>query len=69
MKKITLKQFEKNEDDLYILYDRFTFWEFYKTLRKEDYDPEQALNFIFARCSLSVLIFQECIWNNKYKYI
>ena len=69
MQKNILKQFKKNKDNLYILHDRFTFWEFYKILRKRDYDSEQSLNFIFERCSLSMLIFQECIWNDRYKHI
>lgn len=69
MKEILNRQFVKNNDNLFILYDRFSFWEFFEILRKSDYEPEQALNFIFANCSLSALVFQECINNKKYNKI
>lgn len=58
-------EFEKNEKDLFVVYDRFTFWEFFKILRKANYKSEQALQFVFANCSLSALVFQECINNGK----
>lgn len=62
MKKALNQQFFKNSDNLFILHDRFSFWEFFKILRKNDYECEEALNFIFANCSLSALVFQECIF-------
>lgn len=64
-----LKQFKKNQENLYVLHDKFSFWEFYKILRKKGYKPDSALNYIFANCSLSALIFEECIWDKKYKEI
>jgi len=67
MNKILNQQFAKNNKNLFILHDKFSFWDFFKILRRNNYEPEQALNFIFSKCSLSALVFQECIINNKYK--
>lgn len=67
MRKILNQQFVQNSDNLFILHNKFTFWEFIKILSKNDYKSEEALNFIFANCSLSAVVFQECIINNKYK--
>jgi len=69
MKKILNQQFSQTSDNLFVLQDKFTFWEFIKILRKNDYNSEEALNFIFANCSLSAGVFQECIINNKYTTI
>jgi len=67
MKKILNRQFIKNNRNLFILHDRFSFWNFFKILRRNNYEPDQALNFIFENCSLSAIVFQECILNNNYK--
>ena len=67
MKKILNSQFLKDQNNLFKLHDKFTFGEFYKILRKNSYEPDQALNFIFAHCSLSTMVFQECIISYKYK--
>ena len=69
MKKTLNRQFVKNNENLFILHDKFSFWDFFKILRRNNYEPEQALNFIFSKCSLSALVFQECIINNKYNFI
>jgi len=69
MKKIFNQQFMKNSENLFILHDRFSFWEFFKILRRSNYEHEEALNFIFVNCSLSALVFQECIDNERYKKI
>lgn len=67
MKKILNQQFIKNSGNLYIIHNKFAFWDFFKILRKHDYEAERALNFIFANCSLSALVFQECIISKKYR--
>jgi len=67
MKKILNLQFVKNNENLFIIHDNFSFLGFFKILRRNNYDSEQALNFIFLKCSLSAVVFQECIINNKYK--
>lgn len=67
MRKVLNQQFFKNNNGLFIVHNRYTFWEFFKILRKYDYDVEGALNFIFANCSLSALVFEECIFNDRYK--
>lgn len=67
MKKILNEIFIKNPENLFILHDEFSFWDFFKILKKYNYKSEQVLNFIFENCSLSAMVFQECIINNKYK--
>ena len=67
MRKILNQQFIKNDDNLYILNNLFIFWDFFKILKKHGYETENALAFIFANCSLSALVFQECIINKKYR--
>lgn len=67
MIKVLNQQFIQNSDSLYILHNKFTFWDFFKILKKHGYEAEDALNFIFANCSLSALVFQECIINKKYR--
>ena len=67
MKKILNSQFLRDQNNFFKLHGEFAFWEFYKILRKNSYEPEQALNFIFENCSLSALVFQECIINKKYR--
>jgi len=52
-----------------VLHNKFDFWEFFKLLQRENYDSEQILQFIFAKASLSTLVFQECIYNKKYKKV
>jgi hypothetical protein len=69
MKNFLDYQFKRNSDNLFILHDKSTFWKFFKILRKNNYKPGEALNFIFTNCCLSALVFQECIYNNKYKEI
>jgi hypothetical protein len=66
MRKILNQQFVQNKDNLYILHGEFVFWDFFKILKRHGYEPEDALNFIFTNCSLSAVVFQECIINNKY---
>jgi len=65
MEKFLDEMFLKDCNNLFIVHDGFTFWEFFKILRKNDYEPEETINFIFANCSLSALVFQECINNEK----
>ena len=67
MKKILNRQFVKNNENLFILHDQFFFWDFFKILRRNNYESDQALSFIFVNCSLSAIVFQECIMNNGYK--
>lgn len=62
-----LKEFPKDHNGLYIVYDLFTFDNIFRLLLKNDFDHEEALLFILAKCSLSALVFQERIHNNAYK--
>ena len=62
-----LKEFPKNENDLFIVYDRFTFDNLFRLLLVNGFDHEDALYFMLANCSLSALVFQERIHNKKYR--
>lgn len=62
-----LKEFPKNENDMYIVYDRFTFDNLFRLLLKADFDYKDALYFMLANFSLSALVFQERIHNKKYR--
>lgn len=62
-----LNDFQKDKNNLYIVYDRFTFDNLFRLLLVNDFDHEDALSFILANCSLSALVFQERIYNKKYR--
>ncbi|MCX5718400.1 MAG: hypothetical protein NT055_00275 [Nitrospirae bacterium] len=62
-----LKEFPKNENDMYIVYDRFTFDNLFRLLLQAYFDHEDALYFMLANCSMSALVFQERLHNKKYK--
>lgn len=61
-----LKYFPKDEACLYIIYELFSFDNFFRLLLKDEYDHEDALEFMLASCSFSALVFQERIHNKKY---
>ena len=61
------QKFSKDQNDLYIVYDLFTFDNLFRLLLKNDFNHEEALSFILGNCSLSALVFQERIHNNRYK--
>lgn len=62
-----LKKFPKDENDLYIVYDLYTFDNLFRLLLASGFDHEDALSFILANCSLSGRVFQEKIHNLKYE--
>ncbi len=62
-----LKKFPKDRNGLYIVYDLYTFDNFFQLFLKSWHDHEEALLFILGHCSLSALVFQERIHNKKYK--
>jgi len=62
-----LKEFPKNENDMFIVYDRFTFDNLFRLLLANDFDHEDALYFMLANCSMSALVFQERIHNKAYR--
>jgi hypothetical protein len=61
-----LKPFPKDKNGLYIIYDGFTFDNLFRLLLKDGFNLDEALNYIFANCSLSALVFQERIHNKHY---
>lgn len=66
---VFLRKFPKDENGLYIVYDRFTFDDLFWQLLENDFDHEDALWFILSNCALSALVFQERIYNKRYKKI
>ena len=62
-----LKDFPKECNGLYIVYELYTFDNLFRLLLKSNFDHEEALYFILANCSLSAYVFQERIHNMKYE--
>ena len=62
-----LKKFPKDHNELYIVYELYTFDNFFRLLLKNSFNHEEALGFIFCNCSLNALIFQKRIHNMRYK--
>ena len=62
-----LKKFPKERNGLYIVYELYTFDNFFRLLLKNNFDYEEALHFILANCSLSAVVFQERIHNMEYE--
>jgi hypothetical protein len=59
----------KETSGLFIVYELFTFYNFFRLLLKSGLNNEEALHLILARSSLSAYVFQEVIHNGKYKTI
>jgi hypothetical protein len=62
-----LKEFPKDQNDMYIVYDRFTFDGFFRLLLANEFYHEDAMYFMLANCSMSALVFQERLHNRKYR--
>lgn len=62
----SLKTFPKESDGMYIVYDLFTFDNFFRLLLKEGLDHDEALDFAVFNFSMSVLVWQERIHNKRY---
>ena len=61
-----LKYFPKDMTGLYIIYELFSFDNFFRLLLKDGYLHEDALMFMLGSCSFSAVVFQERIHNKKY---
>jgi len=64
-----LSKIPKETNGLFIVYEPFTFHNFFRLLLENGLGNEEALHFILARSSLSAYVFQEVIHNGKYKTI
>jgi hypothetical protein len=60
------RDFNKNSEGLYKIYDRFSFDSLFRLLLNNDFEHEEALSFVLNNCSLSALVFQERIYNKYY---
>lgn len=61
-----LKYFPKDKDNMHMIFELFSFDNFFRLLLKEGYDYEDALLLVLANCSLSAVVFQERLHNKKY---
>jgi hypothetical protein len=59
-------KFERTEEGLFKIYDRFSFDELFRLLLINGFEHEEALSFILCNCALSALVFQERIYNSYY---
>ncbi|OYD15600.1 hypothetical protein CH333_05345 [candidate division WOR-3 bacterium JGI_Cruoil_03_44_89] len=62
-----LGKFPKDRNELYIVYELYTFDNLFRLLLTNGFDHEESLYFILCNCSLSALVFQERIHNKGYK--
>jgi hypothetical protein len=62
-----LEKIPKTPNGLFIVYELFTFDNFFRLLLENGLDHEEALNLILSWTSLSALVFQERIHNENYK--
>jgi hypothetical protein len=62
-----LEKIPKTPSGFFIVYELFTFDNFFRLLLKDGLNHEDALSFILSTSSLSALVFQERIHNEKYK--
>lgn len=61
-----LKYFPKNNEGMYMIYEMYTFDNFFRLLLKQGYNHNEALKLILANCSLSGIVYQEGIFSKKY---
>ena len=61
-----LKYFPKNSEGLYIIYELYSFDNFFRLLLKNRLNYEDSLNYVLCNCALSGLVFQERIHNKHY---
>jgi hypothetical protein len=62
-----LKEFPKDNNEMFIVYECFTFDNHFRLLLADGFDHEDALYFMLANCSMSALVFQERLHNKKYR--
>src|SRR4030042_6568900 len=62
-----LKEFPKDNNDMFIVYECFTFDNLFRLLLADGFDHEDALFFMLAHCSISAYVFQERLHNKKYR--
>lgn len=61
-----LKHFPKDPEGMYIIYELYSFDNFFRLLLKGGYGYRDSLMFVLANCSLNALIFQERIYNKEH---
>lgn len=61
-----LRYFPKEQNGLYMIYELYSFDNFFRLLLKNGLDHEEAIDFMMAYCSFSGIVFQERIHNKRY---
>lgn len=64
-----LNEFPQDKNDLFIVFELYTFDNLFKLLLKGNFDHEEACDFMIANCNFSALVFQDRIHNQAYKKI
>jgi len=69
MKKAStlLEHFPRDGNALYMVYELYTFDNLLRLLLQNGFDHEECLQFVLFNCSLSALVFQERIHNERYR--
>lgn len=62
-----LRKFQRAPDDLYEIFELYSFDNFFRLLLKDGLTHEDALFFMLAHCNFSALVFQERIHNRRYR--
>ncbi|MEK7104028.1 MAG: hypothetical protein AAB842_01335 [Patescibacteria group bacterium] len=62
-----LKFFPKDKNGMFIIYEIYSFINFFKLLLKNNFSHEKAFDFILTNCSMSAIVWQEYIHNKKYR--
>jgi len=60
------KYFPKNSEGLYIIYELYSFDNFFRLLLRQGLDHESSFNFILNNCILSGYVWQERIYNKDF---
>ena len=61
-----LSVFPKSKSGLFIVYELFTFDNFFRLLLKAGFTHNQGIDFMIANCDFSAYVFQERIHNNEF---
>lgn len=61
-----LRYFPKRRNGLYLIWELYSFDNFFRLLLKNGLDYEEAMDFMIAHGSFSCVVFQERIHNKRY---
>lgn len=64
-----LRFIPKERNGLFIIYELFSFDNFFRLLLRNGFEQDEAFSFVLANCSMSALVWQERIHNRKYRLL